>query len=109
MENKKIKFAVIGFGHIGRRHAEMIYRNPEAELVAICDVRPEEDLDLGELNAPVLPSMEALFNSGIELDVVNICTANGLHSSQALEALSNDMFEDLETYRFASNPTRSTL
>ena len=23
-ENKKIKFAVVGFGHIGKRHAEMI-------------------------------------------------------------------------------------
>jgi len=89
MENQKIKFAVIGFGHIGRRHAEMIYRNPEAELVAICDVRSEDDLGLGELKVPVFSSMESLFQSGIELDVVNICTANGLHSTQALEALSN--------------------
>jgi UDP-N-acetyl-2-amino-2-deoxyglucuronate dehydrogenase len=40
-ENTKIKFAVVGCGHIGKRHAEMIQRNPEAELVALCDIKPE--------------------------------------------------------------------
>lgn len=44
MSTEKIKFAVVGFGHIGKRHAEMIKRNPEAELVAVCDVRPEDEL-----------------------------------------------------------------
>ena len=38
IEMKKIKFAVIGLGHIGKRHAEMIKRNPDAELVAVCDI-----------------------------------------------------------------------
>lgn len=40
-QDKKIKFAVIGCGHIGMRHAEMIRRNEESELVAICDVLPK--------------------------------------------------------------------
>jgi predicted dehydrogenase len=30
----KVKFAVIGCGHIGKRHAEMIQRNAESQLVA---------------------------------------------------------------------------
>ena len=34
---KKIKFAVIGAGHIGKRHATMIQRNNESELVAMVD------------------------------------------------------------------------
>jgi homoserine dehydrogenase len=34
-ENKKIRFAVIGQGHIGKRHAEMILRNNDSELAAI--------------------------------------------------------------------------
>ena len=38
--NKKIRFAVIGCGHIGKRHAEMITRDEGAELVALC--RSEE-------------------------------------------------------------------
>jgi predicted dehydrogenase len=37
--DQKIKFVVVGCGHIGKRHAEMIARHPEAELVALCDIR----------------------------------------------------------------------
>ena len=33
--NKKIKFAVVGFGHIGKRHADLIVKNADAELAAI--------------------------------------------------------------------------
>jgi len=90
-ENKKIKFAVIGCGHIGKRHAEMISRNPEAELVALCDVRPKEELGLNGLDAPLFQSMDELFDSGIELDVVNVCTANGLHSENSLQALNHNI------------------
>ena len=36
-----VKFAVIGQGHIGKRHAEMIRRNEDAELVAVCDILPK--------------------------------------------------------------------
>jgi len=39
-----IKFAVIGLGHIGKRHTEMIRRNPESELVAVCDILPKDQL-----------------------------------------------------------------
>ena len=42
----KVKFAVIGQGHIGKRHAEMIRRNPETELIAVCDIVPKEKLGL---------------------------------------------------------------
>ena len=37
----KIKFAVIGYGHIGRRHCVMVSGNEETELVAVADVNPE--------------------------------------------------------------------
>ncbi len=36
----KIKFSVIGFGHIGKRHATILSRMPEAELTAVADVDP---------------------------------------------------------------------
>ena len=42
----KVKFAVVGCGHIGKRHMEMIERNPEAELVAFCDVLEKEKLNI---------------------------------------------------------------
>ena len=42
----KIKFGIVGCGHIGKRHAEMVSRHPEAELVALCDILPKEKLGL---------------------------------------------------------------
>ncbi len=33
--NTPIKFAVVGCGHIGKRHAEMVQRHPGTELVAM--------------------------------------------------------------------------
>ena len=35
---KKIKFAVIGCGNIGKRHIAVIDANKNAELTAICDI-----------------------------------------------------------------------
>jgi hypothetical protein len=34
MSSDKIKFAIVGAGHIGKRHAEMVSRNKESELIA---------------------------------------------------------------------------
>lgn len=31
----KIKFAVVGLGHIGKRHADMIIQNNDAKLIAL--------------------------------------------------------------------------
>ena len=58
-KQEKIKFAVIGMGHIGKRHAEMILRNEESELSAICDIRPIEDLALDKYNVPFYNSIES--------------------------------------------------
>lgn len=84
---KKIKFAVVGFGHIGKRHSEMVKRNPEAELVALADVLPAEKLNTSDLDVPLFASIEDLFKSDLEFDVVNIATPNGFHAEHALKAL----------------------
>ena len=88
-KGNKIKFVVIGTGHIGKRHAEMIERNEEAELVALIDILPKEKLKLDTFDVPLFPTLEAFFASGIEADVVNICTPNGYHSGLALLALEH--------------------
>jgi UDP-N-acetyl-2-amino-2-deoxyglucuronate dehydrogenase len=88
-QGEKIKFVVVGTGHIGKRHAEMIQRNEEAELVALIDILPKGKLNLEKFNVPLFDSLEAFFASGIESDVVNICTPNGFHSAMALKALEN--------------------
>jgi len=85
--DQKIKFAVIGLGHIGKRHAEMILGNPEAELVALSDIASKDDLGIEKYNVPYYNKIEELLNSELPIDVVCICTPNGLHSEQASMAL----------------------
>jgi predicted dehydrogenase len=84
---EKIKFAVVGCGHIGKRHAEMATRNPHTQLVALADVRPKEELGIEAYNVPFFTSIEELLNAGIAIDVVCICTPNGLHAEQSIKAL----------------------
>lgn len=86
-ENEKIRFAVVGCGHIGKRHAEMISRNGEAELVAMCDIKPKEELDVEKFGVPIFGSVDEMLDSGLEFDVVNICTPNGLHAEQSIKSL----------------------
>lgn len=86
----KVKFAVVGCGHIGKRHIEMIMRNPETELVAVCDILPLEELNITHLNIPFFQSLSALIESNYVYDVLNICTPNGLHAEQAIAALQHN-------------------
>jgi len=83
----KIKFAVIGTGHIGKRHAEMIRRDAEGELVALVDPRGKEACGAQEFEVPFFSSIEELLTSGLDYDVINVCTPNGLHAEQAKKAL----------------------
>jgi predicted dehydrogenase len=83
----KIRFAVIGSGHIGKRHAEMIRREEEAELVALVDIRTQKECEAEHFDVPFFSSVEELISSGVEFDVANICTPNGLHAEQSLKAL----------------------
>jgi predicted dehydrogenase len=86
-KENKIRFAVVGAGHIGKRHAEMIRREKEAELVAMVDVRTAKECLVEEFDVPFFSTMEELLAANIEIDVVNICTPNGLHAEQAITAL----------------------
>ncbi|MBL7882596.1 MAG: Gfo/Idh/MocA family oxidoreductase [Bacteroidia bacterium] len=83
----KIKFAVIGQGHIGKRHAEMIRRNAEAELVAVCDIATKEYLGLTDLKESFYNTPEEMLAAHPEIEAVNICTPNGLHATHSLLAL----------------------
>ena len=86
----KIKFAVVGQGHIGKRHAEMVRRNPGCELVAVCDLLPKEQLGLDNLEEKYYNSLDDLLKAHPEVEVINVCTPNGLHSEHALKALDHN-------------------
>lgn len=83
----KIKFAVVGCGHIGKRHAEMVVREPNAELVALCDVRAKDDLGIEDYAVPFFSDINSLLSSGLDIDVINICTPNGYHAEMAVMAI----------------------
>lgn len=88
MNDKLIKFAIIGFGHIGRRHATIANEFPSCEVVAIVDINSEaKGHDLFPRSARFFESMVAFLEAKIECDVVNIATPNGYHCSYALLAL----------------------
>ncbi|RQP14612.1 MAG: gfo/Idh/MocA family oxidoreductase [Chryseobacterium sp.] len=87
--NDKIKFAVVGCGHIGKRHAEMISRNPECELVALVDVKNKQKLGIDGYDVPFYTSLENLLASDLEIDVINIATPNGFHAAQGLQVLES--------------------
>jgi len=84
---QKIRFAVVGAGHIGKRHAEMIVRNPETELVAICDTLQKENLSIGQYQVPFFSDIRELLSGGIAFDVLSVATPNGLHAAHALAGL----------------------
>jgi UDP-N-acetyl-2-amino-2-deoxyglucuronate dehydrogenase len=84
---QKIKFAVVGCGHIGKRHAEMIQRNEQAELVALIDTKEKSDLGIDDYNIPYFQSLESFIASDIACDVINIATPNGFHAKQAMQVL----------------------
>lgn len=86
-KQSKIKFAVIGCGHIGKRHIEMINRNAESELVAIIDIKSPSEIGFDTSEIPYFNSLTELIQSGIDVDVIIIATPNGFHASQALECL----------------------
>lgn len=82
----KIRFTVVGFGRIGKRHARIIAEHDDCELVAIVDkkdVRSDEEFPAG---TPYFADLASALQQ-VGSDVVNICTPNGLHTSMALESL----------------------
>ena len=82
----KVKFAVIGSGHIGKRHAEMVERHEGAELVAMCDRRTKEECKV-PYDVPFYGDLSEMLEAHADVDVVCICTPNGLHAEHALKAL----------------------
>ncbi len=89
MSDKPLHFAVVGCGHIGKRHAEMIARNPEAKLVAMMDIKERDELGIDAYVVPYFKNLDEMLEAHPEIDVVNVCSPNGLHASQSLKALQN--------------------
>lgn len=89
MEDRRIRFAILGLGHIGTRHADMVAAHPEAELVAIIDENAA--LQAKAANSYLVPfftSLSSFLQSGISADVICIATPNALHAAQAIACMN---------------------
>lgn len=85
---KKIKFAIIGAGHIGKRHAAMVQQNENCELVAMVDINTNLKNEVeNTFKVPFFASFDDFLKENLEVEVINIATPNYLHASQAILAL----------------------
>jgi predicted dehydrogenase len=82
----KIRFAIIGCGRIAERHAT--HANSYGELVAVCDIVPgRADALAKQFKALAFYQIEDFLQQQLQLDVVVICTPNGLHASHSIQSL----------------------
>lgn len=82
----KVKFAVVGCGRIGNRHAEHI--NKLGQLSAVCDTdKAKADAVAKEYGAKAYYTIDSLLTEHKDMDVVAICTPNGLHAEHTIKSL----------------------
>jgi UDP-N-acetyl-2-amino-2-deoxyglucuronate dehydrogenase len=86
--SKLVLFGIVGCGRIAQRHAEHIAKL--GRLVAVCDTDPQKSKALGEkYEVPDYASLEEMLANHKELEVVSVCTPNGLHATHSILALKS--------------------
>jgi UDP-N-acetyl-2-amino-2-deoxyglucuronate dehydrogenase len=82
----KLKFSIVGCGRVAQRHAEHIHTL--GELAAVCDVLEDKAITLAEkYGAAAYSSIDELLQKTPTVDVIAICTPNGLHATHTIQAL----------------------
>ncbi|OEF96887.1 Gfo/Idh/MocA family protein [Desulfuribacillus alkaliarsenatis] len=80
-------FAVVGCGHIAKKHIQAINNIDNAKVEALCDVNEERIKEFSHLcDAKGYQSLSELFRAHPRIDVVNICTPSGLHKDLTIQA-----------------------
>ena len=83
---EKIKFGILGCGRIAQRHAEHI--NIKGKLVAVCDIIKEKADELAaKYNAKAYYDAEEMMKAEKEIEVIAVCSPNGLHAVHSITAL----------------------
>jgi UDP-N-acetyl-2-amino-2-deoxyglucuronate dehydrogenase len=81
----KLKFAIIGCGRISERHAEQIDRL--AVLQAVCDNVAFKAETLGDkYGANIYTDIDDLLSNEKDIDVISVCTPNGLHAEHSIKS-----------------------
>ncbi len=90
----KIRFCIVGFGNIGRRHAGQILQNPDTELLAVCDVNAAVKENVPE-NTAFYTSIDEMLQE-TKADVLCVCTPNYLHEPHTIAGLHASMHTVVE-------------
>lgn len=77
-----INFAIVGMGHIAKKHMDAIRNADGANLVAICDTDENRLSDVPKDVQKYL-DLDEMLKDLPEIDVVNICVPSGLHMKLA--------------------------
>lgn len=81
-----VRFAIIGCGRIAQRHAEHIHN--KGVLVAVCDsVKEKADAMAAQYKAAAYYDVGEMLSAVKDVDVVAICSPNGLHAEHSIKAL----------------------
>lgn len=84
----KVKFGIVGCGRIAQRHAEHISNN--GELSAVCDIDLDKASRLALLyGARVYQNIDDLLASEKDLEIISICSPNGLHAEHTIKSLDS--------------------
>jgi len=82
----KLKIAVIGTGLVGSFHAETFFRNPNSELIAVCDIDKEKvNKVANRFKCKAYNEFESLINTE-KLDAISIATPEQIRIAPALLA-----------------------
>jgi UDP-N-acetyl-2-amino-2-deoxyglucuronate dehydrogenase len=85
---KEITFAIVGIGNIGTKYAKLLSCFDGIKLVAAVDIDFNKRKSIPNL-IPFFTSLADFFEAKIPVDVVCICSPNGLHAEQTIACLEN--------------------
>ena len=84
IENRKIKFAIVGVGRISANHISALDLYPnECELVALCDINSAQLISHTKPNIKIYTNLTDMLEEG-GFDAVIITTPSGLHPIQTI-------------------------
>lgn len=85
--SEKLRFGIVGCGVIGPVHAEAIASLPDAQLVWVVDINPQQAQKLAsQYGATPYIQLQHMLDSE-QVDVVIICTPSGLHGELACQVM----------------------
>ena len=92
---RKLRGAIVGYGFISSKghmpaYLERLKKNPDTEIVAICDICPERKIDV-PAGIKFFTDYKELLNSDLNLDFLDVSTHADLHFEIAKSALEKGL------------------